>query len=497
MHSFFLRIWGKRPAAQVHGLEKFKKGKFKEKIFRKLPYQLKVLAISYIGLKNHKKRFSGLYNYYYENYRQLWNAELNQVIKFQNKKIEQLLIEAISFSDWYKEKAAERRITIDDIKKDPVAALKRFPLLQKEERRNFTHKLLNKNPERKIAHVGYTSGTSGSPSLNLTDKESINAGFALWRRFHTTIGLPETKFKNVRFSGKIFVDPDCQTPPFWVYNFVEKQLLMSSYHLSDTHMKHYIAKLNSFRPLFLDGYPSAFYILADYIKRARLTLTFMPKAIATTSETLYDYQRKMIEEVFKCKVFNQYASSEGGPFITECKNGKLHINLDSGFFEFYRPDGTEAKPGDTAELVVTSLKTYKIPLIRYAIKDIVELPLNSQECGCGCKMPIVKKIVGREDDVLWTEDRGYVGRMDTAFKGLKHILKTQIIQKSPELIEIYCIVDNNYTEEIENIFMNNLRERLGVNIKIKFYYVDDISLSSNGKFDAVKREFPLPGVINN
>ncbi|MEP7141327.1 MAG: hypothetical protein ABI707_00595 [Ferruginibacter sp.] len=470
--------------------------RIKEKIFRRLPYQLKVLAISYMGLKNHKKRFTGLYDDYYKNYKQLWNADVNQVIAFQSKKLELLLIDAITFSDWYKEKASARKITIEDIKRDPVAALKRFPILQKEERRNFTYKLINKNPERAIAHVGYTSGTSGSPSLNLTDKESINAGFALWRRFHTSIGLPETIFKNVRFSGKIFVEPSCRKPPFWVYNFVGKQLLMSSYHLSDKYMNSYVEKLNRFRPLFLDGHASALYIISDYIKRAGLTLTFTPIAIATTSETLYDYQRKMIEESFKCKVFNQYASSEGGPFITECKNGSLHINLDSGFFEFYRRDGTEAKPGDTAELVVTSLKTYKIPLIRYAIKDLVELPADAQECGCGCKMPMVQKIVGREDDLLWTKDRGYIGRMDTAFKGLKHVLKTQIIQKSADLIEIYCIVDKNYTEEIEKIFLGNLRERLGISINIKFYYVDNISLGKNGKFDAVKREFPLPGNIN-
>ena len=489
MHNFLKTWWMKQ-------LTKFKNARIKEKIFRRLPYQLKVLATSYIGLKNHNKRFTGQYNDYYKNYKQLWNAELDQVVAFQNKKIEELLIDAVTFSDWYKEKAGARGITIEDIKRDPLAALKRFPILQKEERRNFTDKLINRNPERAIAHVGYTSGTSGSPSLNLTDKESINAGFALWKRFHTTIGLPETKFRNVRFSGKIFVEPSCQTPPFWVYNFVEKQLLMSSYHLSDKYMKYYFDKLNNFRPLLLDGHASALYIISDYIKRAGLTLTFAPIAIATTSETLYEYQRKMIEDVFKCKVFNQYASSEGGPFITECKKGNLHINLDSGFFEFYRPDRTEAKPGDTAELVVTSLKTFKLPLIRYAIKDIVELPLTVEECGCGCKMPMVQKIIGREDDVLWTEDRGYCGRMDTAFKGLKHILKTQIVQKSPELIEIYCIVDKDYTEEMEKIFIGNLRERLGIHIKIKFYYVDNISLGRNGKFDAVKREFPLPVNIN-
>ena len=57
-------------------------------------------------------------------------------------------------------------------------------------------------------------------------------------------------------------------------------------------------------------------------------------AITTTAETLYDYQRSIIQEFFQCKVYNQYASSEGSPFITECKSGSLHVNMDSGIFEF-------------------------------------------------------------------------------------------------------------------------------------------------------------------
>ena len=32
-------------------------------------------------------------------------------------------------------------------------------------------------------------------------------------------------------------------------------------------------------------------------------------------------------------MYNQYASSEGAPFIIECKEGNLHLELQSGVFE--------------------------------------------------------------------------------------------------------------------------------------------------------------------
>src|SRR5690606_23504378 len=159
--------------------------------------------------------------------------------------------------------------------------------------------------------------------------ESIERAFALWKRFHWTIGIDKT-MKNVRFSGRIIVDPYTVRKPIWVYNFFEKQLMMSSYHLKTENVMYNIDKLNTFRPLFIDGYPSAIYILAQYINKNKITLAFCPKAIATTAETLYDYQREEIERAFKANVFNQYASSEGAPFITECRHGQLHLNLDSG-----------------------------------------------------------------------------------------------------------------------------------------------------------------------
>lgn len=75
--------------------------------------------------------------------------------------------------------------------------------------------------------------------------------------------------------------------------------------------------------------------VAGYIERHRIKLEFTPIAIFPTSETLTKAGRELLERVFKCKVFDQYASSEGAPFVTECENQVLHMELASGVFEHF------------------------------------------------------------------------------------------------------------------------------------------------------------------
>jgi len=460
------------------------------KIYHNLPYILKYLAFNIKTFLNYRKRFFGNYNKYLNEYLELWYNDMEIINNYQKKQLIKLLKESYKHSKWYKDKMDNLNITYKQIEIDPYEVLSKMPILKKNERKDFVKNIINTNKDRKTITIDFTSGTSGSPTINYLDKESIERSFALWKRFHYVIGIKE-KQKNVRFSGKIFINPNKKKPPFWMYNIFEKQLFMSTYHLTEKNILYYLKKLNEFKPFFLDGYPSALFILAKYINKNQIKLKFKPFAIMVTAETLYEYQRKAIEKAFNCKVYNQYASSEGSPFITECSENKLHLNLDSGIFEFFNKDDKKAKPGEIARLVVTSFRNLKTPLIRYDIGDTVLLPEKEIVCDCGCKMPVVKEIIGREDDILWTEEKGFVGRMDTAFKGLKGIDKTQIIQKSPTLFEINIIVDDTYTQKDEVLFLKNLQERLGKNVHYKLNYVNDIPLGSNGKFIAVKRKFKL------
>lgn len=461
-----------------------------QRIYNKLPYFLKLVALNIKSYANYKKRFKGGFIKTYNKYLSLWYKDIDYLKNYQKQQLTILLNECYQYSPWYKEKMQAIGITKNDINTQPFEVLKKMPILKKLERKKYFEEIVNTNPKRPLKTIDFTSGTSGSPTKNYLDKESIERGFALWKRFHHTIGIPK-KVKQVRFSGKVFINPNKYKPPFWIYNVFEKQLFMSTYHLTEKNMSSYIEKLNKYKPEFLDGYPSALYVLANFINKNKLKLAFKPKAIAVTAETLYDNHRVEIEKAFKCKVFNQYASSEGSPFITECTQGNLHVNMDSGIFEFLNNNNLPAKNGEIAKMVVTSFRNFKTPLLRYDIGDTVLLPKEDVKCNCGCNMPIIEKIIGREDDILWTKEKGYVGRMDTAYKGLNGIVKSQIIQETPTLVIINNIVDKNYTKEDETLFIQNLKERLGEAVEFQMNYVEDIPLTQSGKFIAVKRKFKI------
>jgi len=462
----------------------------KDKIYRLSPIWLKGLLLNAVAFKNYKNRYNSSFNNYLKEYESLWFAERDVVLDYQRKMLMRLLEDCFNYSAYYQRIFNDLGITKDQIELNPYEILKSFPILKKSDRKKWVDDIVSKDPLKIDVDVIYTSGTSGSPTKIYIDNESVERSFALWNRFHRIININRDD-KKVRFSGRLIVKPTSSKPPFWMYNFVEKQLFMSSYHLTEKNIPHYIKKLNAFKPKLIDGYPSAIYIIAKFINKNKVSLTFSPKAIATTAETLYDYQRVEIEKAFKSKVYNQYASSEGSPFITECSEGKLHINEDSGVFEFLNHEFETAKPGELARMVVTSFRNMKTPLIRYDIEDTVLLPLVQTPCTCGCKMFYVEKIIGREDDLLWTEEKGYVGRMDTAYKGLEGIEKSQIIQISKNEFVVNNIIDNAYTDSINEKFIKNLKDRLGENVSIKINIVDDIPLGPNGKFDAVKREFEI------
>src|SRR5699024_9559098 len=139
--------------------------------------------------------------------------------------------------------------------------------------------------------------------------------------------------RKATFSGKPLVPPRQTRNVYWRFNWATKQILYSTFHLSESTIQHYVDHLNKIKPVALDGFITSLTDIASFIERNSLTLDFQPLAIFPTAETVTPGNRDLLERVFNCRVYDQYASSEGAPFITECSLGSLHIEMSSGFFE--------------------------------------------------------------------------------------------------------------------------------------------------------------------
>lgn len=468
----------------------------KENIYLNLPHFFKDMAVSLFSYKSKLLRKGGNYIKYLELFKKsaFWNK--NKIEEYQKNELKKLLLEVNKYSKYYKKEFQSLGITDEDISKDPVRALKRMNFLEKNTLKTKLSEIENLNPSRKRDFTNFTSGTTGTPTVTYYDNDSLQKTTAFLNRYFYLNGLTKTKYKQIRLSGKIIVKPNKKKAPFWVYNSVDKQLFISTYHLTEENLASIVKKIDTFKPELIEGYPSAIYIISKYINENNIKLSFIPKLISTTAETLYERYVIEIEKAFKRKPLNQYSSSEGGVYITECPKGKFHLNYESGFFEFFNVNGEVAKRGEMAELVATTFRSYKTPLIRYKTGDWVKLSNEENyQCSCGMKTPIVDQIIGRQDDILYTEEKGFVGRMDTAYKGLEGIEKSQIIQKTPDLIIINQIIDTSvYDEKMNDKFIKNLRERLGEEIQININIVDEIPLGANGKFNAVKRMFSFEDI---
>lgn len=452
-------------------------------LYFRLPNYVQNGAVSFKGYLNKLRRKTGSFHDIYCDLMSNMELKEEELKNLQLVILKDLLLELYQYSDYYHDLMNASNISLKDVERavSPYEILSKFPLMEKAVLRNNLRQIVSMNPQRKSIGVGHTSGTTGTPLIYEVDKYSRKRTFAEWERYYRWMGLPN-RFKSIRFSGRLLVAPDQEAPPFWVYNLAERQLLMSTYHLKKENFRAYVDKIETFKPDLIDGYPSAINIIAQYINRTETKMQHHVRAISTTAETLSDDQRSEIECAFGCKVYNQYASSEGAPWIVECSCGNMHLWTDTGVFEFINPMETE--DGTRYEMVVTSFRNWKTPLVRYRIGDYVILNEDGINCECGSPFPCVDKVIGREDDMMYTTEKGYVGRLTPAIKECGNIIRAQLTETNIDKFILKLIVDEGYSSETEEKLLNALKARLGHNVDIDIYLVDHIPVGANGKYKA-------------
>ena len=101
--------------------------------------------------------------------------------------------------------------------------------------------------------------------------------------------------------------------------------------------------------------------------------------------------------------------------------------------------------------------------------------------------PTVEAIIGRIDDILYTPDRGYVGRLDPVFKKIPNsVVEAQIIQTTSEEIVLRLVPDpKKYQTKHGEMIIAEMRKRLGQVVAIRIEEVKQIPRTANGKIRPV------------
>ncbi len=441
-------------------------------IYDKMPILVQNIMTSISGYQKCRDRYGKAYYEYRKFLCEFDKKSLDEKLDYQNARLLSFLKESKENSRFYAE--LYKDIDLNTITgKDKLSLL---PCVDKE--------MLRANIEnvytipKKGAVESHTGGTTGKSLTVRGKRDDMMYRMAMLDHFKARAGFEHRQMKRATFNGKHIVPPNQKKKVFWRYNRSCKQMIYSSFHITEENLAYYVESINEFKPCAIDGFFTSMCDVASYMERHGIKPQFKPVAIFPTSETVTKSGRELLERVFGCKVYDQYASSEGAPFITECRYGKLHMELSTGVFEHFLEDSNE--------VLITSFLTRGTPLIRYKIGDMVEFLPSTDVCECGRHDLYVGEIQGRRLDYLYTAEGAKInaGNVSNLLKNLPNvIIRSQAIQDKLGEITLLLQVDEKlYKNEYDLIVKDEFLHKFGKTTTVNIKHVDDIPREKSGKF---------------
>lgn len=208
-----------------------------------------------------------------------------------------------------------------------------------------------------------------------------------------------------------------------------------------------VTAVRRFAPDVLGGYPSAVELLAEEQRAGRIRIE--PKRIITSAEPLRDDARATIREAFGLQPVDFYSSTESLVLGASCASARgIHLFSDWHVFEVVDSDLRPVPPGSPGSLLVTNLYNRAMPLIRYRLGD--EVVLSDRPCPCGSAFPLLERIVGRSEDLLWLQtndgERDFLHPVAMVDLGGEGIRRIKLVQCSRRELDVHLETNDDATD---------------------------------------------------
>jgi phenylacetate-CoA ligase len=205
---------------------------------------------------------------------------------------------------------------------------------------------------------------------------------------------------------------------------LREPLWLDTAALDERTLLDFHAALWDYRPRVIQAYARAVVLFARFLEGRGLR-AYSPLSLVTSAEVLEEEDRRLLERVFGCPVFNRYGCREVSVVASECPaHTGLHVMGEGLYVEVETPQGP-AKPGQTGSILVTDLLNGAMPLIRYRIGDMGSWASGS--CPCGRGLPRLEHVAGRVTDFLVGAD----GRLVSGV-----FLATYVVAHRPSLGQV-------------------------------------------------------------
>ncbi len=403
---------------------------------------------------------------------QYWTDE--QIYEYQNKKLRQLITHTYNCVPFYKEFFDKLNLKPKDIQTQED--LVKLPIISKNDLRNNKDKWFATNYSKKSLLSMSSSGSTGEPFqfYKTPHSESFSKAVAIrawyWMNYRLGDKYVKTSIHNRTNLIKKLQDK------------INNSLFVSFVDFTPAEFRKIISDIEKYKPLFLRAYPTPLMFLAKQI--ANDTGKYMGKslvAINTTGSTLFDQDRDFIQKVFGVPIFDSY-SCEGSAYFAQCDLQTYHPSHEYAISEFIADKYSIQDKEQPFRHITTDLHNYANPFIRYDTQDYVVLGEDCK-CKCGRNMKNIKKIKGRDTDILVSPSGKYIlmENIYGYFEDKPQILQIQVIQDTASSMNMNLVVSeecsNIQIEQIESYWKNFI----GNDVDFQINIVSDIPLTPSGK----------------
>jgi len=248
---------------------------------------------------------------------------------------------------------------------------------------------------------------------------------------------------------------------------------LSAYDISEENLEYLHSKIQKSNPKMILGYTSTIYKIAKFIDENNLSIGVKSnlKGVVVTSESVSDYDIKIIEKVFNVPCIIEYGMAETGAVAySKEKTKEIKVLWDS----FILQNNQEGS------MYLTTICDKLFPLINYQTNDIVQSKDKES-------ILTIDKIIGRKNDILEIVNNDKVIKVHSelfthVLKAIPGVLNFQIVQKKNKNILIKYVSNNDAVDAKRSFFCEIKKEYSSIDQnQFTFEKVEDIEQSIAGK----------------
>lgn len=231
---------------------------------------------------------------------------------------------------------------------------------------------------------------------------------------------------------------------------------------------------------YLITLPSNLDAIASYVNKSGIDIKLC--GVTTLGETVREGLHEKVKDTFGCKLIDLYSSQELMSVAMQCEEGTYHIADEIYIVEILDENNRQVAPGEVGAMVVTHMKSFAMPLIRYRNGDYAKA---GNLCGCMRNLTPIDKIYGRTRNMLTLPNGDKLWPsfpIEDWWAITDKIERLQLIQRTIDSIEINLNVSKNLTSEEEDSIVAMLTKNFNYAFRFSFHY-DVISNDHGAKFE--------------